>query len=156
MDSAYIFLFTKIASTEGFLVATLAIIMAFLFSKNARSAVALFASAAGVIIVVNLIKETLQVARPSAAVIEVTGYAFPSGHAAGSAFLAAVVIFLARNLSFPLRVAVTGTSIVAALAIGASRIGFQVHTPLQVLAGFAIGIFFAFVFARFASREKKA
>lgn len=153
MDTAFLFVFTKIASTEGFLVATLAIIMAFLFSKNARSAVALFASAAGVIIVVNLLKEILATPRPSNALIEVTGYAFPSGHAAGAAFLALVVAFLSRRLSLPLRLAVIAVCVLSALAIGTSRIAFQVHTLPQVLAGFGIGALFAFVFMRFSSRS---
>lgn len=154
MESAFLFLFTKIASTEGFLVATLAIIMAFLFSKDARSAVALFASSAGVIIVVNLIKESLRIPRPDSALIEVTGYAFPSGHAAGAVFLALVVAFLSRKLKAPLRLTVVAACVLAALAIGASRITLQVHTLPQVLAGFTVGAAFALLFIWFVSRAR--
>lgn len=153
MDSAFLFIFTKIASTEGFLVATLIISMAFLWSRNARSAIALFLSAAGVIIVVNLIKGVLRIPRPENALIEVTGYAFPSGHAAGAAFLALVVAFLARKLALPLRFAIVAASILAALTIGASRIALHVHTLPQVAAGFVVGVIFAFVFMRFGSRS---
>lgn len=154
MESAFLFVFTKIASTEGFLIATLAIIMAFLFTKNARNAVALFATSAGVILVVNLLKEVIAVPRPENALIEVTGYAFPSGHSAGAMFLALVVAFLSRKLSSPLRLAVVTACVLSALAIGASRISLQVHTFPQVMAGFAVGTIFALIFMRFAVRSK--
>jgi len=154
MEFPYVFLFTKVASTEGFLVATGIILTAFLFQKDARRAVALFATAAGMILTVNVIKESLQVARPIEALIEVTGYAFPSGHAAGSAFLAFVVAYLAYPLRTPLRYLVLSACVLAALAIGASRIAFQVHTPVQVFAGYLIGALFAFIFTRFSTSTR--
>lgn len=153
MDELLLFVFTGIASTEGFLIATGVILAAYLAQRNARNAVALFLSASGMILATNFLKEALRVARPDGALIEVTGYAFPSGHAAGSAFLALVVAYLARRFQNPMRYVVLATAVFAALAIGASRIAYQVHTPLQVAAGFVVGAAFAFLFIRFASRE---
>jgi len=149
----YLFIFTKIASTEGFMVATMLMLMAFLWLKNTRLAVALFLSATGLILTLNVLKESLRVPRPSTALIEVSGYAFPSGHAAGAAFLAGVVVFLSRNLSTPLRYLIGVVAFLTALLIAGSRIAYQVHTPLQVVVGFCVGLFFAYVFTRVATRS---
>lgn len=152
-EASFLFFFTRVASTEGFLIATLAILMAFVWLKNARSAVALFASTAGLILTLNILKESFKVPRPENALIEATGYAFPSGHAACALFLALIVVFLSRNLSRPVRYLVGTVSLATALAIGASRIAYHVHTPFQVLAGFIVGALFAFLFIRFSTRS---
>lgn len=140
------FLLTRIASTEGFLILTLGLLMVFLWKKDIRGAVILFLCSAGLILTLNILKESLRVPRPENALIEVTGYAFPSGHAGGSAFLALIVIFLARKLRPSLRIILSAVALTCALFISVSRITYHVHTPLQVLCGFALGAFFAFVF----------
>jgi undecaprenyl-diphosphatase len=153
-EEQFLFLFTGIASTEGFLIATLLIITVFVWLKNSRSAVALFASTAGLVLTLNILKESFKIPRPENALIEVTGYAFPSGHAAGAIFLAHLVIYLCRNQSYPVRFLVAVVSLGSALAIGASRVAYQVHTPLQVFAGFVVGTLFALLFIYTASRSK--
>lgn len=151
-----LFLLTRVASTEGFLVATIAMLILFVFQRDRRSAVALFASAAGLILTVQLLKEALRVPRPVETLIEVTGYSFPSGHAAGSFFLALVVAFLCRNLDAPVRYLSFALCALAALSIAGSRIAYHVHTPLQVIVGAALGIFFALVFIRFSTEPEDA
>lgn len=154
METWHEFLFTKVASTEGFLLMVGALLLVFLVRKNIRDAVALFASAAGLILATQLFKEAFQVPRPIESLIEVTGYAFPSGHAAGSAFLALVVAFLVRKQSKPVRYLVVALAVLIALLVGMSRVMYQVHTPFQVLAGFGIGLAFAGLFMWVSSKRR--
>jgi undecaprenyl-diphosphatase len=149
-----LFLFTRIASTEGFLIATLFILTVFVWLKNARSAVTLFACTAGLVLTLNILKESFKIPRPENALIEVTGYALPSGHAAGTLFLALLVIFLSRKQRRAVRYFIGFVALTSALAIGASRVAYQVHTPFQVFAGFVVGALFALLFIYTASRSK--
>lgn len=146
MNDMFVFFFTVIASTEGFLLSLAVMLAVLLYKRNYKTASALVVSAAGLIVIVNVLKETLQVPRPDTTLIETTGYAFPSGHAAGSLFLALVISFLCRKLTKPARYAVTFLALAFALTVGWSRTVLMVHTPLQVAAGFAIGLIFALLY----------
>ena len=150
MDPLYIFVFTVVASTEGFL---LACILILLTQKNKKIASSFFWGALGVLLSVPLLKEFFKAPRPEGALIETTGYAFPSGHAAGALFLALSLCYLARNLRAPLRYFVYTLSLGAALAIGMSRIDLGVHTPLQVGAGYAIAVVWVALFVWLARRK---
>lgn len=156
METVGFFLLTRIASTEGFLVAIFALLMLFLFWRDVRSAVALFASTAGLVITINLLKQVFRIPRPVETLIHVTGYAFPSGHAAGAFFLGCIAAFLSRNLSLPLRLLSYALCAGAAFAIAISRIAYHVHTPFQVTVGALLGILFALVFIRFKTEPESA
>lgn len=151
---AWIFLFTVIASTEGFLIAIAGITALLFVYKKRRHAFALLLSTSVLVLSVSALKEIFRVARPSSPLVETTGYAFPSGHAAGSTFLALVVILLTRNLSPIPRYAVMALSIVAAGAISISRVTYHVHTPFQVLAGCAIAVLCFFVFVALTAHKR--
>ena len=137
MNEAYLFVFTDIASTEGFIIAVLLLGAWLYFSKRTREAITFLFSAAGMMVSVQALKEWLRVPRPEAALIDTIGYAFPSGHSAGAFFLALSACVLATGSSRPY---VCVLALVAALLIGLSRIQLGVHTPLQVAAGFVIGV----------------
>lgn len=147
MDPLLLYFFTVIASTEGFVAGVALLLILLVLRHKIEAASYLAACAAGLIIAVNVLKETFQVPRPVEALIETTGYAFPSGHAAGSCFLAAVVIVLVRRHARVVRIPITVFVSVLALAICWSRIELRVHTFEQVLAGAAVGVAFALVFA---------
>lgn len=90
----------------------------------------------------------LAVARPrppiSFAVPDVSahGFAFPSGHAGQSAAIYGVVAFLlaARVSGWPGKVAVWTGAVLAAGAVGVSRLYLGVHWLTDVLAGWALGV----------------
>lgn len=91
-----------------------------------------------------LLKLTFQRPRPHfAALVDASGYSFPSGHAMVSAvfygFLAYLIWLNIRNLSIRYCGAI-GLGILI-LLIGVSRIYLGVHYPSDVLAGFAAGGF---------------
>ncbi len=136
MDSFFLFAFTVVASTEGFLISCALILVGLLVRKRALP---FLVATIGVLLSTIALKEVLQVARPVSSLIETTGYAFPSGHATGSLFLALSLCYLSRTLPKPLRFGVYVAALMTALVIGVSRLHFGVHTPLQVIAGFVLG-----------------
>lgn len=146
MNDIYLFLFTVIASTEGFVVAAILIGTFLIFQRKRMEAVLFGTSTILLMIFVQVLKDLFKIPRPPESLIEASGYAFPSGHATGSIFLALSIIFLTRNVSTPQRYIVWTTVLVLALLIGASRIHLGVHTLTQVLAGYALGIFCIVIF----------
>lgn len=146
MSSLYVLVFTQIISTTGFLLASGGMCLYFFIRGNYRQARALFVSAWLAILSTELLKNIFHTPRPSGALIETTSYAFPSGHAMGSLFLAIVVAHLARNQQPRIRYAIYGACALFPLAVGLSRLGFGVHTLLQVCAGYLVGALWATVF----------
>lgn len=152
---ACIFLLTRIASTEGFIAVAIILLGYFIAKKKIRSAVALLATTTGLLVSVQATKELLHIPRPTQTLIEITGYAFPSGHAAGIAFLGLVIMYLARTLpQFP-RYAIYAAAIISIIAIGISRVYFGVHTELQVLGGYLFGAFWAGFFIWLSKTRKR-
>lgn len=84
-----------------------------------------------------LIKKYTVVPRPEGALIDVSSYAFPSGHAAGSVCVLMIVWYLTRDVRD--RYLIRSLTLVLAFAISISRLLLVVHTWEQVLAGALIG-----------------
>ena len=149
MNEPLVFIFTVIASTGGFIVAIALIVFAFLYRRRVKDACTLLLCAAGLMLSVQLLKVTLQVPRPPEGLIEVSGYAMPSGHAAGSAFIAILIIYLSRRYRLPVFYSIAAVVALLALLITASRVFYQVHTVPQVLIGAFLGLVFgcAYIFA---------
>lgn len=108
----------------------------------------LFLTACGILPpVINLgLKELAARPRPDAALalVEETGYAFPSTHSAFvAAFYGALIYLLSHWDAFPdhpwLRRAIQGALALLILAIGASRVYLGVHWPSDVIGGFLFG-----------------
>ncbi len=148
-----IFIFTKVASTFT-LVLCLLLIFFFLIKINAKEkAISLLLSSCTLFITVIAAKEYFQIARPLNSLIDTSGYAFPSGHAAGVVFLSMIVSFLSWHLSSAYRYTVLSTSILTTGVIVYSRIVLHVHTWFQVLAGICFGILCGFLFIYLSSRK---
>ncbi len=155
MDTS-LFFFTVIASTEGYIVGCALLTLFLLYRKEFRHARAFVLTAAGLAISTVLLKGFIAAERPATALIEVSGYGFPSGHAAGALFLALTFSIISlRHASFLVGGALSLLSVVCALLIGASRVYYHVHTPLQVIAGFVLAIAWVLLFL-YLYRKKRA
>jgi undecaprenyl-diphosphatase len=66
---------------------------------------------------------------------------FPSGHATAIAAFAVATIYLTGRSGLPrvVRLVIAVGAVVAALAVGLSRMVLDAHWPLDVVAGFALG-----------------
>jgi undecaprenyl-diphosphatase len=154
MDDWYLFFFTRIASTEGFVVVVLLIILFLAFRQNLKVASLYLLPALGLMASVQTLKNVFRIARPEHGLIEAIGYAFPSGHAAGSAFLALSFCYFARNLPRHLRFGVYSASVLLAFTIGLSRIHFGVHTVFQVAIGYLVGALWVVIYIALRTRTK--
>jgi len=143
VDSLYVFLFSEVASTKTFVVIVL-LLLAYLVLKNrARLGITFALGAALMGATVWCLKIIFAVERIPGGRLPVDSYAFPSGHAAASAFLAVIALGYVQGIANPWqRFGLSLVTIGLAIAIGASRVVYTVHTPLQVLAGAIIGIVF--------------
>lgn len=155
MDPLFLFVFTEVASTLGFLITAGIVLTYLLVRRKARQALAFFATTLGLIVSTQVLKNVLRIPRPDAALIDTIGYAFPSGHAAGATFLFACMCYLVRNVRKPLRYSLYVLCAIAALAIGISRVQLGVHTPLQVVAGFLLGGLWAVIFIGVSKQKSK-
>ncbi len=152
MSSFYVLVFTQIISTTGFLLVSGGMCLYFFIRRNYIHAQALFVSALLAILSTELLKNIFHIPRPGGALIATTGYAFPSGHAMGSLFLAIVVAHLARNQQPRIRCAIYGACLLFPLAVGLSRLGFGVHSLLQVCAGYVVGALWAGAYVYLSGR----
>lgn len=133
-----------------------ALVILLLARHHLRRALAFAGAALGLLTSTVILKEWLEVPRPPEPLIEIAGYAFPSGHAAGSIFLAIVAAYGAHTLPKPLRYGVFVVAALFAFSIGMSRLYFGVHTPFQVLVGYLLGFVWAVVFIEIARRVESA
>jgi undecaprenyl-diphosphatase len=142
----YVFIFTVLASTEAFFLVAGIVAAYLVLHRRFKEATYFVLAAVGLVLSTVGLKTLFAIPRPIDALIEATGYAFPSGHASGSMFLALSLCFMARKLPRRRRHVVYVGLALLALLIGASRIQLAVHTPLQVMAGFSLGAFWALAF----------
>ncbi len=116
------------------------------FSRKLKEGVLVFLSATIAWCTSQILKVLFHVERPFVVWNEVTalfsesGYAFPSGHATFFMALAFAIFLIHKRI---------GTwFVVVAVLIGIARIVAGVHYPIDILAGFVLGVLVAY-FSRF-------
>ncbi len=92
-------------------------------------------------------KEIFQIPRPADALIQVGGYAFPSGHAMSAVLFYTLLIFIFQKKieNKSARISFIIANILIILLVGLSRIMLKVHTIYDVVGGFVIGLFWLFL-----------
>ena len=98
------------------------------------------------LITVNLLKVLSEIPRPDTALVHLESYRFPSTHAAMAAALAGSFwwYLIKTTESKPLRTLITLSSAGVIVVVSHSRIALNVHVPVDVITGAAIGFLTAF------------
>ena len=151
-----VFMATIVASTSTFFF-VLALISLHVWKKEGLVAGALvLGSSVFLGLTVLGLKLFFAVPRPVEALVQVTGYAFPSGHASGVMFMAIVLDWYLRTVVGTKRVLFFRLLLLLlVIAIGYSRLYLQVHTIGQVAAGFVVGAVVGGAFLKTMSRRTK-
>jgi undecaprenyl-diphosphatase len=104
----------------------------------------LWALVAGLVLTivgVHVIKEAIARPRPGGALIGVSGFSFPSGHAAYSTVYPVLAVILARVRSgLAARFALVAAGFVLAAAVGLSRVYLRAHYLSDSFGGWALGL----------------
>lgn len=131
---------TAIGSTSA-IVALLLATLAFLALRRRR--LEFFPLAAGALLTNlawPLVKDWEARPRPPGALVHVSGFAFPSGHATNSVAWVAVAVALAHSVPrLAGRAGIVVGAVVLAAAIGLSRVYLHVHYLSDVLGGWGLG-----------------
>lgn len=129
---------TDLGGTRGTVIGVLLVGVPLLIRRRWWSAFGLFFATAGGGIVVLGLKEFFARARPVEQIVDVGGYAFPSGHAFSAMVFFGYIIYLGQKhiKSAILQVIVTIGSFAMIVLIGASRVYLNVHWLTDVLGGF--------------------
>lgn len=140
ISDSVLFITTVLASTESFTVVLVLLSLHVMFRRSVAEGLFMAGSTVFLLLSVWVLKHAFAIPRPTDALIQVGGYAFPSGHASGVMFMAIVlewyirVVLQVQKLFF-----IRSGFILLVLSVGYSRLYLQVHTLEQVLAGFFIG-----------------
>lgn len=129
------------AGNAAFLaIVTVLVAVVLLRRRAVNEAVLVCAVALGIEVINAGLKLAFHRPRPKLAYTPLDTYSFPSGHAAGSAAIYAVLLYLvARHRSIGIRLACTGLFVGLVALIGFSRLYLQVHYLSDVLAGISLG-----------------
>ena len=133
---------TDLGGTRGTVIGVIVVGMPLLLRRRGWSVFGLvFATAGGGLIVLGL-KEFFARARPIEQIVDVGGYAFPSGHAFSAMVFFGYLIYLGhKHLRVViLQVLVTIAAFTMIVLIGASRVYLNVHWFTDVLGGFFAGL----------------
>lgn len=104
------------------------------------------------------LKEIIQRARPENALISVSGWSFPSGHATRAAIFFSLMIYLFKNdiKNKSMRMIFVTANIVLIFLIGFSRVYLNVHWFTDVIMGLIIGFVLTFIMIKiFPILEKR-
>jgi len=152
---------TNIASPINLLILSLILFGVLIYKKKWYYSFLLLFSMIGGLLLKVLIKLIVHRARPENALIEVSGYSFPSGHATMAIIFFSLLLYSFKDdiKNKSLRYIFIMSNILLFLIVGLSRIYLNVHWLSDVLAGFGLGLFWftllILVFRTIISLSKK-
>lgn len=135
---------TLIGSVPFLALLVLVVALLLLRRRRVNEAALVAIGALGIEVLFSVLKLVFHRPRPELAYVHLDTYSFPSGHAAGSAGIYAIVFFLAaRRFSKSGRVLLALTFVVLVGLIAFSRLYLEVHYLSDVLAGITLGVSWA-------------
>lgn len=136
-------LVTNIASKKIIFILSIIILFYFFYSKKWKNIILFSIAMSGGLIFELIFKGIFERTRPENALIPVSGYSFPSGHATIAIILFSLLIYFFKDeiKDEILKGLFILLNIIIILAIGFSRIYLGVHWFTDVLAGFTLGLF---------------
>jgi len=134
---------TSIASPVNLFIFSLILFIVFIIKKKWYHLVLLVTGMVGGVLLEFLIKFLIHRERPVNALIDVSGYSFPSGHATMAIIFFTIIIYAFKDdiKNRILRALFVFSMMSVFLLVGASRIYLNVHWFSDVVAGFALGVF---------------
>jgi len=140
VSDSVLFITTVLASTESFAIVLVLLSLYMVLKKSFKEGFCIACGIVFLLVSVWVLKLTFAIPRSTDALVEVSGYAFPSGHASGVMFMAIVLEWYFRVVLQIRQLLLMQIALVLfVLAVGYSRLYLQVHTLDQVLAGFLVG-----------------
>jgi membrane-associated phospholipid phosphatase len=134
-----------VLGSPGFTVAVAVVAMVVLIWRFhwPEAAVFLAIAVAGGDLSYVVLKHLVHRARPPGALVHLSTFSFPSGHAVGATtlYLGLAWIVSRRHASRPARLAAWSGALLTIVAVGATRILLGVHYASDVIGGFALGAF---------------
>jgi undecaprenyl-diphosphatase len=151
---------SNIGSPQSFLLLTIATAMLFWLYKKPYYLVQFLVTLGAGGLTVYVMKRLIARPRPVEALIDISGYSFPSGHATIATLFCCLIMFAykdhIKNLFTRLLFIIILASI--ALAISFSRVYLSVHYLSDVVVGILVGLLIAsisvFVFENFFKKEE--
>jgi membrane-associated phospholipid phosphatase len=133
--------FTLLGSVPFLAVLVVAVAVPMLRRRQVNEVALLCIGGIGIEVLFSILKLVFHRPRPELAYVHLDTYSFPSGHAAGSAGIYAILFYLAArrfSMSGKLLLALAYLALVGLIAF--SRLYLEVHYLSDVLAGIALGI----------------
>lgn len=132
--------FTWAGSVPVLALLTVGVALLLLRQGRVDEAALLSLGALGIELVNPLLKLIFHRPRPELAYVHLDSYSFPSGHAAGSAAVYALVLYLlARHATVRWQLLAATAYVALVATIGFSRLYLEVHYLSDVLAGLSLG-----------------
>lgn len=134
---------TNIVSPSSLFVLSLILFGLLVYKKKWYCSFLLLFSMVGGVVFELLTKPIIHRTRPENALIEVSGYSFPSGHATMAIIFFSLLLYSFKDdiKNKALKYIFISGNIILFLIIGLSRVYLNVHWFSDILAGFSLGLF---------------
>ncbi len=139
---------TNIVSPGHLILFSLLLLAALALRKKWHNCLLLILSLGGGLLSETIIKWIVHRPRPGNALLDLTGYSFPSGHATMAIIFFSLLLYSFKDdiKNKVLRGFFIAANILLFLLIGFSRIYLNVHWLSDVIGGFALGLFWLTIF----------
>lgn len=142
-------IFSFITNFASYQVIILLCIASLIFNKNIKTGIIISVNSLNSVLINKLAKTLIARPRPIVlALVNETGYSFPSGHAMAAMSFYGFLIYLIykSNLNKYTKLIYSFLLIIIILLIGISRIYLGVHYASDILAGYTLSIIYMFIY----------